>query len=554
MAQNRTIYEIMAKAVGFKSSEQQVKGLKKSLGGLKTAALGVAGAYFGSQALIGGIRASIEAFGEQEAAEKKLEQALGKTSDKLLQQASALQEVSTFGDEAVISQMAFLGSIGMTEEQISDILPVAADLATATGMTLESAVRNTAKTFSGLAGELGELVPQIRDLTAEEMKAGEAVKVMGDLFKGQALSSTKSFQGQVAQLQNAMGDIGETIGGLLVDNGALGALVTWATEADEAFRFFFGTLENKKQPLTDTETAIEAIEQKMEHQMEVMAEWAEKSSDEDYIREQANMRMKTEVDIRQTVADTIVRHAETYNELNAELERTKEHQEFLAENLPLVNEAYQNIAVSLNEEVIPAQTTTNNNYMQQQEHSTKVRELTRQELAQYKLLVGAKKVGAAIEVAANANIAGSFAAINEATDGNAKLTKNLTIAQAIADAYAGGARAFRDHVAPASWAIAASSVAMGLANVINIEKAYQQSQSAQYGFEGVIDEPTQFTVGEGGAAEYVSVTPMEGVNNAEGGGATIVIQGNVMTDDFVENELAEKIAEAVRRGTDFGIS
>ena len=220
----------------------------------------------------------------------------------------------------------------------------------------------------------------------------------------------------------------------------------------------------------------------------------------------------------------------------------------------LVNEAYQNIAVSLNEEVIPAQTTTNNNYMQQQEHSTKVRELTRQELAQYKLLVGAKKVGAAIEVAANANIAGSFAAINEATDGNAKLTKNLTIAQAIADAYAGGARAFRDHVAPASWAIAASSVAMGLANVINIEKAYQQSQSAQYGFEGVIDEPTQFTVGEGGAAEYVSVTPMEGVNNAEGGGATIVIQGNVMTDDFVENELAEKIAEAVRRGTDFGIS
>ena len=34
MAQNRTIYEIMAKAVGFKASEQQVKGLKKSLGGV----------------------------------------------------------------------------------------------------------------------------------------------------------------------------------------------------------------------------------------------------------------------------------------------------------------------------------------------------------------------------------------------------------------------------------------------------------------------------------------------------------------------------------------
>ena len=42
--------------------------------------------------------------------------------------------------------------------------------------------------------------------------------------------------------------------------------------------------------------------------------------------------------------------------------------------------------------------------------------------------------------------------------------------------------------------------------------------------------------------------------NQGGGGINIQISGNVMTDDFVENELAEKIAEAVRRGTDFGIS
>ena len=191
--------------------------------------------------------------------------------------------------------------------------------------------------------------------------------------------------------------------------------------------------------------------------------------------------------------------------------------------------------------------------MKQQQHSVIITDLTDKQLAAYKRLVAAKKVGAAIEVASNSQIAGSFAALNEAAGGNAKLTKNLTIAQAIADAWASSTRALRDHPAPASYAFAASSIAMGLANVVNIEKAYQKSQSAQYGFEGVIDEPTQFTVGEGGAAEYVSVTPMEGVDNS-GGGMTIVVQGNVMTDDFVEGELAEAIADAVRRGTDFGIS
>ena len=74
---------------------------------------------------------------------------------------------------------------------------------------------------------------------------------------------------------------------------------------------------------------------------------------------------------------------------------------------------------------------------------------------------------------------------------------------------------------------------------------------AQYGFEGMVTEPTTFTVGEGGAAEYVSVQPMEGVNNAGGQGINIHISGNVMTQDFVENELSESIQEAVRKGVSF---
>ena len=164
------------------------------------------------------------------------------------------------------------------------------------------------------------------------------------------------------------------------------------------------------------------------------------------------------------------------------------------------------------------------------------------------------QINAGMEVAANSRIAGSFAALNEAAGGNAKLTRDLTIAQAIADAWAGATRDLRDHPAPQKYVFAASSIAMGLANVVNVQNAYKE-QHAQYGFEGVVDEPTQFTVGEGGQAEYVSVTPMEGVDNSGAGtGVTVNIQGNVMTDEFVEGELADRIADAVRRGTDFGMS
>ena len=236
---NRTTYEILAKTKGFKNSEKQVKGLNGALGGLAKKAIGVAGAYFGTRALLDGINASIEAFKVQEQAEKMLEQALGGTSQALLDQASALQKVSTSGDEAIIQQQAFLASIGMTEDQIKDILPVALDLAAATGLTLESAVRNTAKTFSGLAGELGELVPQVRDLTPESMKAGEAVEVMGKLFGGAAKANATTLAGRMERVQGAISDMAEDIGEKLapaLDTLAFGLLkVMGQVDEEEAW-------------------------------------------------------------------------------------------------------------------------------------------------------------------------------------------------------------------------------------------------------------------------------------------------------------------------------
>ena len=60
-----------------------------------------------------------------------------------------------------------------------------------------------------------------------------------------------------------------------------------------------------------------------------------------------------------------------------------------------------------------------------------------------------------------------------------------------------------------------------------------------------------------GGQEQVSVTPLSSPNieGPQGGGSiTVNVSGNVLSQDFVEGELAENIKEAIRRGTDFGIS
>lgn len=135
---------------------------------------------------------------------------------RLIRQAGELQSRSLFGDEEIIGQQAFLASLGLTEQQINDTIEAAAQLSSATGMTLDSAVKNLAKTYGGLSGELGESIPKLKELTTEQMKNGEAVKFILDNYRGFAESAAETGLGPLQQLKNSIGDVGEEIGKVLM--------------------------------------------------------------------------------------------------------------------------------------------------------------------------------------------------------------------------------------------------------------------------------------------------------------------------------------------------
>tara|TARA_Y100000310_G_scaffold343202_1_gene449774 strand:- start:4975 stop:7452 length:2478 start_codon:yes stop_codon:yes gene_type:complete len=56
------------------------------------------------------------------------------------------------------------------------------------------------------------------------------------------------------------------------------------------------------------------------------------------------------------------------------------------------------------------------------------------------------------------------------------------------------------------------------------------------------------------AVESIGIENLNRMNQGSGGAITVNVSGNVLSQDFVEGELAENIKEAIRRGTDFGIS
>nr|DAL99870.1 MAG TPA: minor tail protein [Caudoviricetes sp.] len=189
------------------SLEKRLTSLGKSLSVKLTAPLAALGAV------------ALKNADTQQQAEQRLITALKGRTDiqqRLIAQAAELQSRSVLGDEVVIGQQAYLASLGMTEEQIGRVIEASAQLSAATGMTLDSAVKNLAKTFGGLTGELGESIPKLKELTVEQLKNGEAVDFILENYKGFAESAAQTALGPLRQLNNAWGDFLEQIGAAMM--------------------------------------------------------------------------------------------------------------------------------------------------------------------------------------------------------------------------------------------------------------------------------------------------------------------------------------------------
>ncbi len=164
------------------------------------------------------INETIDLYNKQAQAEIQLESAAknnpylnAASVQSLKEYAGELQSISTFGDEELIPMMAQLAAAGRTQAEIQDIMSASVDIAASGTMSLDSAVKNLNKTYSGLSGELGEANPKIKALTTEQLKNGEAVKVMKAQYSGMAQNVAKATGGW-KQFQNTLGDLKEAIG------------------------------------------------------------------------------------------------------------------------------------------------------------------------------------------------------------------------------------------------------------------------------------------------------------------------------------------------------
>jgi hypothetical protein len=232
---------IAIKTTGTNTARKSIKGMGKAIkavvGDIKIfkanlAAIAVSGAFRSIGNQIRNVttefkelvQSSIDLAAQQQDAEIGLTAAM-KTAgdfskeaiDDLKNFAGAMQDISTHGDELVLNQLAIAKAFGASNEQAKEIVEASIELAAATKVDLNSAVRQVSKTLGGFAGELSETQAGIKALTSEELKAGKAAKILLASYGGQAQKGLKSFTAQSAQLANIWGDMKENIGGPLLD-------------------------------------------------------------------------------------------------------------------------------------------------------------------------------------------------------------------------------------------------------------------------------------------------------------------------------------------------
>jgi hypothetical protein len=221
-----------AKKTGEVAGKSLEQGFGKSIAALRATAIGaLAGiaAAFSVKAVVNAARAQEDAISALNKALLVTGQYNESTSRSFQDFASSLQSVSRVGDEAILKQLAIAKSLGATDEQAKKILSTAIDLSEALGISLDSAVLNLTKTLSGNAGQLGKLLPQIKNLTAEQLKAGVGVDLVSKKFDGQG-KNINTFSFTMDRLNNVFGDVLESVGEFIIKNQALIGILQGATK------------------------------------------------------------------------------------------------------------------------------------------------------------------------------------------------------------------------------------------------------------------------------------------------------------------------------------
>ena len=139
----------------------------------------------------------------------------GKSLSNLNKIQNAVSRNNFFDGDSINNVTKMAVAMGLTEKQIEDVLKASTDLAASGVMPLDQAVKELSLSYSGNIEQLKKMNPEIANLTKEQLEQGEAVRIIGQEYKGMADAMANTFEGRDTQWKNSFSDLQAAVGGII---------------------------------------------------------------------------------------------------------------------------------------------------------------------------------------------------------------------------------------------------------------------------------------------------------------------------------------------------
>lgn len=216
------VAEVIIKARDLMSGElekasRRLKGFNKNL-----LAIGAAAGAM-SAGLVYSMKKVVDAAAEQQKQEVMLAEAMkhaGTFTEEAYQHAlkyaQSLQQMTVYGDEAILGVQRMLVNFGAEGEVLDQLTKATLDLAAAKGMDLKAAADLVAKTLGSSTNALSRYGIVVEGAANSTERAQMIVQNIAKVFGGTAQAEAQTFAGRMQQLKNVVGDLKESLGEVLL--------------------------------------------------------------------------------------------------------------------------------------------------------------------------------------------------------------------------------------------------------------------------------------------------------------------------------------------------
>lgn len=170
-------------------------------------------------ALKKGVEACTNEFKDNELAYARLQASFNKTDySRVLDTIAELSKVSLSSQTEITALAGKIASLGNTASDVEKITTATVNWANVSGQDLNSALGNVMDTLNGSVGEMGKYLPALKELTAEELKAGQGIELINNnLSKYSNNVNAGTFNQTTKNIADSISTIKSSLGSMMIE-------------------------------------------------------------------------------------------------------------------------------------------------------------------------------------------------------------------------------------------------------------------------------------------------------------------------------------------------